>query len=356
MNMYWSDLIKGLTPYVPGEQPTDRRYIKLNTNENPYPPAPAVLKTIHDHINRDLRLYPDPTCSRFRSVAAAHYQVLPENIFPSNGSDEVLAFSFLAFFKGTKPVLYPDVTYSFYPVYSEFFAVPSRNIPLGDGWRIDLDAYPEDNGGVIFPNPNAPTGRLLPVEQVEALLKRNTRSVVLVDEAYIDFGGVSCLPLIKHYPNLLVVQTMSKSRALAGMRIGCAFGHPHLIEGLERVKNCFNSYTLDRLALAAGEAAWGEQNYYEELNQKIIAVREWVSDELDKLDFTVTPSAANFIFISHRKFRAADLFTELRKRGVLVRYFNQPRIENWLRVSIGDQAEMDAFIMALRDILKTGQY
>jgi len=351
MSKYWSELIRWLAPYVPGEQPKDRKYVKLNTNENPYPPSPAVLEVIRKHTGQDLRLYPDPNGDILKTAISDYFQVGKDNVFVGNGSDEVLAFAFLAFFKQAKPLLYPDITYSFFPVYSNFFGIEATTVPLNSDFQIDLADYPTDNGGIIFPNPNAPTGRLLPLEPIEALLQRNNASVVLVDEAYIDFGGASCIPLINQYPNLLVTQTLSKSRSLAGLRIGYAIGPAELIEGLERAKNCFNSYTLDRLALVAGTAAMYDRDYFENTCRAIMATREWVVRELEQLDFEVVPSAANFIFIRHRNCQAEELFSELRQRGVLVRYFKLPRIDNYLRVTIGTDGEMQELIRQLQVIL-----
>ncbi|OPX86728.1 MAG: Histidinol-phosphate aminotransferase [Pelotomaculum sp. PtaB.Bin104] len=354
MSKFWSKVIRGLAPYVPGEQPKDRKYVKLNTNENPYPPSPAVLEVIREHTGQDLRLYPDPNGDILKTAVASCYQVDKNNVFVGNGSDEVLAFTFIAFFKQEKPILYPDITYSFYPVYSKLFEIEALTIPLTTDFQINLDDYPAENGGVIFPNPNAPTGRLLNLEQIESLLKRNTASVVVVDEAYVDFGGVSCIPLVENYPNLLVCQTLSKARSLAGMRIGYAIGAPELIDGLERAKNCFNSYTLSRLAQVAGTAAMNDRLYFETTCQAIIATREWVVRELEQLDFEVVPSAANFVFIRHYNRKAGELFCELRQRGVLVRYFNLPRIDNHLRVTIGTDDEMKELIKQLKAILSGG--
>ncbi len=351
MSIYWSELVRGLAPYVPGEQPSDRQYIKLNTNENPYPPSPAVLEAICEHTNQDLRLYPDPNGDILKAAVADYFQVEKNNVFVGNGSDEVLAFAFISVFKQAKQVLYPDISYSFYPVYSKFFEIEAVTVPLTADFQIDLTDYPVDNGGIIFSNPNAPTGRILPLEQIEALLQRNTASVVLVDEAYIDFGGVSCIPLIKKYPNLLVVQTLSKSRSLAGLRIGYAVGPAELIKGLERAKNCFNSYTLDRLALVAGAAAMRDRDYFDTTCRAVMATREWVVSALKQLGFEVVPSAANFIFIRHQNRIAEELFSELRQRGVLVRYFKQPRIDNHLRVTIGTDQEMQELVGQLQTIL-----
>ena len=351
MSSYWSELIRGLEPYVPGEQPKDRQYIKLNTNENPYPPSPVVLEAIREHTNQELRLYPDPTGDILRTEVADYYQVEKNNVFVGNGSDEVLAFAFITFFKQAKPVFYPDISYSFYPVYSKFMEIEAVTVPLTADFQINLADYPVDNGGIIFANPNAPTGLSLPLGQIETLLQRNTRSVVLVDEAYIDFGGSSCIPLIKKYPNLLVTQTLSKSRSLAGLRIGYAVGSAELIEGLERAKNSFNSYTLDRLALVAGAAAMRDRDYLDTTCRAVMATREWVVGALERLKFAVVPSAANFVFIRHQERFAEDLFSELRQRGVLVRYFKLPRIDNYLRVTIGTDQEMQELIRQLQAIL-----
>jgi len=309
------------------------------------------LEAIREHTNQELRLYPDPNGDMLKTAVADYFQVEKSNVFVGNGSDEVLAFAFMAFFKQAKPVLYPDISYSFYQVYSKLFDIEAVTLPLSADFQISLADYPVDNGGIIFPNPNAPTGRLLPLEQIEALLQRSSASVVLVDEAYIDFGGVSCIPLIKQYPNLLVAQTLSKSRSLAGLRIGYAVGQPELIEGLERAKNCFNSYTLDRLALVAGAAAMRDRDYFEATCQAVIATRNKVVPQLVQLGFEVVPSSANFIFIRHRTLHAEVLFSELRQRGVLVRYFKQPRIDNHLRVTIGTDGEMQQLIRQLKAIL-----
>ncbi|WP_276357985.1 histidinol-phosphate transaminase [Cohnella caldifontis] len=353
MSPYWSDLAASLVPYVPGEQPKDRTYVKLNTNENPYPPSPRVLEAIRGAANGDLRLYPDPTCSALIRKIADYHGVSPEQVFVGNGSDEILAFSFAAFFNPTgEPVLFPDITYSFYKVYAGLYNIPYRTVPLDDEFRVPLEALGEPNGGVILPNPNAPTARYVETELFRDVLTRNRRKVVILDEAYIDFGGRSAIGLVNEYPNLLVIQTLSKSRSLAGLRVGFAIGHPDLIEGLNRVKNSFNSYTIDRLALAGAAAAFEDQAYFEETTRKVVATRERTAAILKERGFRVIDSAANFLFVSHPERQASDLFGELKQRGVLVRYFNQPRIDNYLRVSIGTDEEMDVFLRALGEILK----
>jgi histidinol-phosphate aminotransferase len=352
LSQYWSDLAASLTPYVPGEQPKDRKYVKLNTNENPYPPSPRVLEAIRGAVNADLRLYPDPTCGDLIRTIAEYYGVTPEQVFVGNGSDEILAFSFAAFFNpGGEPILFPDITYSFYKVYAGLYGIPYRTVPLDDEFRVPLEALSGPNGGVIVPNPNAPTARYVETDSFRDVLTRNASKVVILDEAYIDFGGRSAIGLVKDYPNLLVIQTLSKSRSLAGLRIGFAVGHPDLIEGLNRVKNSFNSYTIDRLALAGAIAAFGDQAYFEETTRRVVATRERTAASLREMGFRVVDSAANFLFISHPDRQASVLFGELRQRGVLVRYFNQPRIDNYLRVSIGTDEEMDVFLRAVRDIL-----
>jgi histidinol-phosphate aminotransferase len=352
LSKYWSDLAASLVPYVPGEQPKNQKYIKLNTNENPYPPSPRVLDAIKEAVNGDLRLYPDPTCSALVEKAASYYGVEPGQVFAGNGSDEILAFAFAAFFSATKrPILFPDITYSFYKVYAALYGIPYRTVPLDDEFRVPLNAFDEPNGGIILPNPNAPTGRYIDTEEFRGVLEWNSDTVVILDEAYIDFGGQSAVSLVEEFPNLLVVQTLSKSRSLAGLRIGIAIGHPDLIEGLNRVKNSFNSYTIDRLALAGAVAAFADQSYFEETTRKIIATRERTSERLKKWGFSLIDSSANFLFISHPERAASWLFEELKQRGILVRYFNQPRIDRFLRVSIGTDEEMEDFLRALEELL-----
>jgi histidinol-phosphate aminotransferase len=354
MNKYWSKLARGLVPYIPGEQPRDRKYIKLNTNENPYGPSPRVLEAVRAAADDSLKLYPDPTCDMLVSAAAESYGVQKEQIFAGNGSDEVLAFAFMAFFDPGRTILFPNITYSFYPVYASLFQLDYETTPLDSEFNIPLEQMMKSSGGIIIANPNAPTGKALPLSVIRSVLDGNPDTVVLVDEAYIDYGGESAVRLIDEYPNLLVVHTFSKSRSLAGMRIGFAFGNRELIQALESVKNSFNSYTLDRLAIVAGAAALQDAGYYEGITRKVIATRENFTRELRKRNFTVTESSANFVFASHAVTRADAIFRGLRENGILVRYFKQPVIDNHLRITIGTDAEMAAVIEALDRILQNG--
>lgn len=351
MNRYWSNILNEIDPYVPGEQPQDKKYIKLNTNENPYPPSPRVMEAVKKSANEDLRLYPDPDCCVLRSAIAEYYNQEKDNIFVGNGSDEILALAFYAFFKQDKPILFPDISYSFYEPYSLFFNINIEKIQVTQALEIRLDDYMKPNGGIIFANPNAPTGRYIPLKDIESLINSNKDSVVVVDEAYVDFGGESAIPLTEKYPNLLVVHTLSKSRALAGMRIGYAIGNKGLIDGMDRAKNSFNSYTLDRLALVAGVEAFKDSDYFEQTRTRIIATREWVTKELTDAGFSVIPSMTNFIFIEHKKVPAKRIFQELRKQGILIRYFEKSRIDNFLRVTIGTDEDMNTFIEKLRGVL-----
>lgn len=352
MSKYWSKTLKGLKPYVPGEQPRDKKYIKLNTNENPYPPSPSVLEAIKTAADEGLRLYPDPACDELRLALAQYYGLNKEQVFVGNGSDEILAFAFMAFFDPGKAIVFPDVTYSFYPVYAKLFNIDYELAHLNDDFHIPLETFLKNNGGVILPNPNAPTGIYMPLESIERILKHNRDYAVVIDEAYVDFGGESAVRLIKDYANLLVIQTMSKSRALAGLRVGFALGQEDMIEGLHRVKNSFNSYTLDRIALAGAVKAVQDNSYFEEIRNCIISTRERVSEALRDMGFIVTPSMANFLFITHPKVCAEYLFKQLRHRGILVRYFKEHRIDNHLRVSIGTDIEMNIFLDAVSQILR----
>lgn len=332
---YWSDIVGQLDPYVPGEQPKIDNLVKLNTNENPYGPSPKVLEAIEAELGDGLRLYPDPNADRLKQAIAEYYGVGRDWVFVGNGSDEVLAHIFQGLLKHQKPILFPDITYSFYPVYCGLYQVPYERVPLADDLSLEVSDYQRDNGGIIFPNPNAPTGKLLPLDDIEALLQANTESVVVVDEAYIDFGGDSAVALVDRYPNLLVTQTFSKSRSLAGLRVGFAIGHPALIEGLERVKNSFNSYPLDRLAIAGGVAALEDVAYFEQARTSVIDSRESLATSLSALGFQVLPSAANFLFVSHANHDAGELAAGLRNHGVIVRHFKQSRIEQFLRITVG---------------------
>ncbi len=348
MSKFWSPVVRQLEPYVPGEQPQIDGLIKLNTNESPYAPSPKVMDLMtHDAIDR-LRLYPDPNSSKLKTTIADYYNVTAEQVFVGNGSDEVLALVFMAFFQQGKALLFPDISYSFYPVYCQLFGVTPKTIPLREDYSINFEDYPTDNGGVIFPNPNAPTSMGLPLAAIETLLQKNTESVVVVDEAYVDFGAETAIALVDKYPNLLVVQTLSKSRSLAGMRVGFAVGHPALIDGLDRVKNSFNSYPLDRIAEAAAVVAFKDDDYFRECRDKIIATREWTVTELEKLGFRVLPSQANFVFAEPVGKNAADVAQHLRESKVLVRYFNKPRINQFLRITIGTDAQMQVLINALK--------
>jgi len=349
---YWSNLTKGLEPYVPGEQPQDRKYIKLNTNENPYSPSPKVLDALNNFTLKDLRLYPDPECFDLREKLAEYHNIEKRQIFIGNGSDEVLAFSFMAFFNPGQAILFPEITYSFYPVYCNLFNIEYKTISMNEDFAINLSGFNMDNGGVIIPNPNAPTGICLTLKKIEEVLKYNKESVVIIDEAYIDFGGESSINLIDDYPNLLVVQTLSKSRALAGMRVGFAFGDELLIEGLNRVKNSFNSYTIDRLAQIAAIKSLDDDEYFLSMKEKVIQTRESTAKRLESLGFNVLPSKSNFLFINHPDNFAADIFKWLKEEGILVRYFKQKGIDDYLRVSIGTKNEMAVFLDKIEKYLR----
>lgn len=353
MSKFWSKTVRNLKPYVPGEQPQDRRYIKLNTNENPYPPSPKAIEAIKNAANDTLRLYPDPNCDALKAALAKYYHVEKKNIFVGNGSDEILALTFLTFFKQETPLLFPDVTYSFYEVYCDFFNIQARKIPVTPDLRLRLEDYLQPNGGIIFPNPNAPTGEYLPLQAIEKLLDANRDSVVAVDEAYIDFGGESAIRLIKTYPNLLVIQTFSKSRSLAGLRIGFTVGSEELTEGLERAKNSFNSYPLDRLAIAGGIEAVRDEDYFQKTRNRVIETRKWVAEELIRIGFSIIPSQANFLFIRHTETHAKLLYEKLREQGILVRYFQKPKVDHYLRVTVGTREEMETFIEKIEMLVRS---
>ena len=351
MSQLWSPNVRELTPYVPGEQPREK-LIKLNTNENPYPPAPGVERVLREFSADHLRRYPDPTSSALREALAQALGTTSANVFAGNGSDEVLALAFQAFFRQDKPLAMPDISYSFYPVYCRMYDIDSQRFALDDQWRVDLDALASDSGGVIFANPNAPTGHGHGREAIAALLDKVTDRVVLVDEAYVDFGGESAVPLVERYPNLLVTGTFSKSRSLAGLRLGYAVGSPELIEGLTRVKDSFNSYPVDALASAIGIAALEDSDYIEATRQAVITTRERTRQRLDDLGFEVLPSQTNFVLASHPKHDAAQLFVGLRERGILVCHFNTETLRDHLRISIGTDDEMDSLIEVLSDLCR----
>jgi len=352
LSKYWNRLTKSLVPYVPGEQPKDKKYIKLNTNENHYPPSPNVIEAIKYAVNEDLKLYPDPNADALRKVIADYHGININQVFVGNGSDEILSFAFAAFFDSSEKILFPDITYSFYPVYADFYNIQYQEIPLKEDFSLPIEQFNIPNGGIVLANPNAPSSKYVPLEDLEIILKNNLEKVVIVDEAYIDFGGESAVKLINQYPNLLVIQTLSKSRSLAGLRVGIAMGTDELIEGLNRIKNSFNSYTLDRLAIAGAIAAYKDKEYFEKTRKKVIETREKTMKELRKLGFTMPDSMANFIFVSHPKVNAEEIFLALRERGILVRYFKKPRISNYLRISIGTDEEMEILINNLKEIIK----
>jgi len=351
MSRFWSDVVKGLKPYVPGEQPRLANLVKLNTNENPYGPSPRVLEAIRDATGESLKLYPDPNAEQLKLAIAKYHDINARNVFVGNGSDEVLAHVFLGLLKQARPILFPDITYSFYPVYCGLYQVDFETVPLADDFSIRVGDYAKPNGGIIFPNPNAPTGCLAPLADIEHLLQSNPDSVVVIDEAYVDFGGESAIPLIAKYPNLLVVQTLSKSRSLAGLRVGFAAGHTDLIEALERVKNSFNSYPLDRLAIAGAVAAFEDREYFDKTCRAVIASREKLVGELKALGFEVLPSAANFIFVRHPQHDAEKSALALRQRSIIVRHFRLPRIEQFLRITVGTDGQCSALVAALKEIL-----
>ena len=355
MSRFWSKVVSDLTPYVPGEQPKLANLIKLNTNENPYPPSPRVQAAIQAELGDDaarLRLYPDPNADLLKAAIAKTHDIQPQQVFLGNGSDEVLAHVFLALLKHDQPILFPDITYSFYPVYCGLYGINYRTVPLADDFTINpADYRSQPNGGIIFPNPNAPTGRLLGLDAIEQIIQANPDSVVVVDEAYVDFGGESAIQLIDRYDDLLVIHTLSKSRSLAGLRVGFAAGHPTLIEALERVKNSFNSYPLDRLAIVGAVAAMEDSEHFERTRQAVIRSRETLSAELAKQGFEVLPSAANFIFARHPQRDALELATALRGKNIIVRHFKLPRIDQFLRITIGTEAECEALTTELARIL-----
>ena len=350
MKEFWSGRIREMTPYVPGEQPRGQTFIKLNTNECPYPPSPRALEAVRAAAGDSLRLYPDPECLELRQTIARRYRLSENQVFMGNGSDEVLAFAFQAFFDPEREIVFPRVSYSFYPVYARYFGLRYRQVPMKDDFSVDLDAMMRENGGVVIPNPNAPTGMALPLERIEALLRANPEAVVIVDEAYVDFGADSAVPLIRDYPNLLVVQTASKSRALAGLRVGWALGSSNLIDGLRCVRDCINSYTVDRVAAAGLKGAMEDEGYFQSVRGRVMATRDRTAQRLAELGFSVLPSRANFLFVSRPGVSGEALQAGLRERGILVRRWDDPLIADWLRITVGTDGDMDALLAALAEL------
>ena len=353
MEKYWSDLVKQLRPYEPGEQPWMDGVLKLNTNENSFGPSPKVLSAIEAQLGNQLRLYPPPNADLLKQAIADYYGLKDSQIFLGNGSDEILAHVFNGLLKKALPLLFPDITYSFYPVFCQLYDIDFEEIPLRDDLSIDLTDYEVPNGGIIFPNPNAPTGRLLAIGEIEYLLKANRNSVVVIDEAYIDFGGQSSIGLLTDNPNLIVTQTMSKSRSMAGMRIGFALGSADLIEGLERVKNSFNSYPLGHLQIAAGISAIEDSDHFKDTCQRVIHNRAKLTIDLEELGFSVVPSAGNFVLVRHFRASALKIYGQLKNNGILVRHFNKQRLDNFLRITVGTTEQNDQLVAALATILRS---
>ena len=348
----WRNNVRKVIPYVPGEQPNKPGMIKLNTNENPYPPAPGVQKVLDTFQADSLRLYPDPAVTELTECLADYYGVNKNQVFVGVGSDDVIAMAFMTFFNSEKPILFPDISYSFYSVWAEEFRIPYERPALDENFKLVKEDYYQENGGIIFPNPNAPTAIYEPLQTIEEILQHNPDVVVIVDEAYIDFGGQSAMSLIEKYDNLLVVQTFSKSRSMAGMRIGFAVGNQELIKYLNDVKYSFNSYTMNRTSICCGVEAVKDDAYFKETTAKIVATREWAKEELSKLGFSFTDSKANFIFATHKEVPAKQIFEALREADIYVRYFNVPRIDNYLRITIGTKEEMERLFEFLQTYLK----
>jgi len=352
MSQYWSDIVHKLTPYVPGEQPKLANLVKLNTNENPYGPSPKVIEALKLKAADTLRLYPDPNSDALKAAIAHNYHLNANQVFVGNGSDEVLAHVFHALLKHSQPLLFPDITYSFYPVYCGLYDIQYQTISLNEDFSINVDDYDQPNGGIIFPNPNAPTGIPLALVEIEKLLQKNTQSVVVIDEAYVDFGTESAVNLINRYPNLLVTHTLSKARSLAGLRVGYALGAPDLIEALMRVKDSFNSYPIDRFASAGAIAAMQDVKYFEKTCRQVIATRESLIKDLTDLGFDVLPSGANFIFAKHQTKGGAELTAQLRENSIIVRHFKTPsRIAPYLRITVGTDAQSEILISTLKKVL-----
>lgn len=352
MEKLWTKNFRNIDPYVPGEQSKDKNIIKLNANENPYPPSPMVKKAIEAFDASALRLYPDANASDLKQALAEYYHVERENIFLGNGSDDVIAIAFQSFFNSNLPIVYPDLTYSFYPVWCSLFNIKYKTYPVDNNFRIHAEDYKEPNGGVVIPNPNAPTSIGENLDFVEKIMDYNKDSVVIIDEAYVDFGGVSAIPLINKYENLLVTGTFSKSRSLAGMRIGFAVGSKELIAVMEAIKNSYNSYTVDSLSIAAGTASVLDDEYFKDTCNKIIKTRDFVTSEMRAMGFNVLESSTNFIFATKDNESMKDLFEYLKTKKIYIRYFSIPRIENYIRITIGTDAEMNVFIKELKEYLK----
>jgi len=353
MNPYWSQQARALSPYIPGEQPRIADLVKLNTNEGPFGPSPRALQAMQAAAADSLRLYPDPEARELCAALASHHGVKPEQVFVGNGSDEVLAHAFVGLLKQPRPLLYPDITYSFYPVWAQLFGVACETVPLDEGLRLRVEDYRREAGSIVIANPNAPTGIALPRAEIARLLGEHRDIAVLIDEAYVDFGAESAVPLIADHPNLLVVQTMSKSRALAGLRVGYALGDAGLIEALRRVKDSFNSYPLGRIAQAGATASVGDDAWFRESCARVVANREAMARDLARLGFIVLPSSANFVFARHPARGGLELAAGLRERAVLVRHFNKPRTAPWLRITVGTEDDTRRLIAAAADILGT---
>ena len=351
MDKPFLDKLRKIDPYVPGEQPKTASIIKLNANENPYPPAPGVAEVLRTFDTAKLAVYPDANAKALKTAIAERFGLRPAQVFLGNGSDDVLALAFQSFFCSDKPILYPDITYSFYPVWCDLFRIPYETMPLDENFCVNVRDYDKPNGGIVLPNPNAPTGRGVSLDFLEDLLQHNQDCVVIIDEAYVDFGAQSAVPLLDKYENLLIVQTTSKSRSLAGMRIGYALGSETLISTLEAVKNSYNSYTMDAVALAVGEASIRDEAYFQDTCRKVAATRDRSADELRALGFTVLPSLTNFLFVTHPEKKAPDIFAALREKGIFIRYFKLPRIDNYLRITVGTDEQMDKLLAALKEIL-----
>lgn len=351
MSREWTKNLRNIEPYVPGEQSKDKDIVKINANENPYPPSPKAIEVLKSFDTNKLRFYPSANSTKLKEAIAKYYKVDVSNVFVGNGSDDVLAVAFQSFFNSDKPIVYPDLTYSFYPVWCSLFGIKYKNYPVGDDFRINPEDYKEKNGGVVIPNPNAPTSLGEGLDFVEKILNYNQDSVVIIDEAYVDFGGTSSIPLIDKYENLLVTGTFSKSRSLAGLRIGFAIGSKALIDVMEAVKNSYNSYTVDSLSIEMGAASIEDDEYFKSTCKKVIKTRERVTLELEKLGFDVLDSQTNFIFATHNKHNMKSLFEYLKTQKVFIRYFSLPRIENYVRITIGTNEEMDIFLEKTKEFI-----